>query len=40
MLREERGIVNAICINVDYNYLNDQVRNNPELIIFWIRCVK
>ena len=30
--KEEMGIVGAICINVDYNYLNDEVRNNPELI--------
>jgi hypothetical protein len=30
--KEEMGIVGAICINVDYNYLNDAVRNNPELI--------
>ena len=29
--KEEMGIVGAICINVDYNYLNDAVRNNPEL---------
>lgn len=30
--KEDMGIVGAICINVDYNYLNDAVRNNPESI--------
>lgn len=30
--KEDMGLVGAICINVDYNYLNNVVRNNPELI--------
>ena len=29
--KDEMGIVGAICINVDYNFLNEEVRNNPEL---------
>ena len=29
--KDEMGIVGAICINVDYNFLNDEVRNNPDL---------
>ena len=29
--KENMGIVGAICINVDYNYLNEEVRNHPEL---------
>ena len=27
--REKLGLVGAICINVDYNYLDDVVRNDP-----------
>ena len=30
--QDKMGLVGAICINVDYNYINEQVRNNPELI--------
>ncbi|WP_027137294.1 PAS domain-containing protein [Gaetbulibacter saemankumensis] len=30
--KDDMGIVGAICINVDYHYLNEEVRNNPELI--------
>jgi predicted transcriptional regulator YheO len=30
--KDNIGIVGAICINVDYNYLNNEVRNNPVLI--------
>ncbi len=30
--KDKMGIVGAICINVDYNYINDKVRNDPELI--------
>lgn len=30
--KDTMGIVGAICINVDYNYLNDKVRNDPKLI--------
>lgn len=28
--KENTGLVGAICINVDYNYLNEVVRNDPE----------
>ena len=28
--RENYGLVGAICINVDFNYLNEEVRNNQE----------
>jgi hypothetical protein len=30
--KDKMGLVGAICINVDYNYLNDEVRNAPNLI--------
>ncbi|NND51371.1 MAG: hypothetical protein HKN54_03135 [Flavobacteriaceae bacterium] len=30
--KENMGLVGAICINVDYNYLNEEVRNDPKLI--------
>lgn len=30
--KDKMGLVGAICINVDYNYLNDEVRNNPKLM--------
>jgi predicted transcriptional regulator YheO len=30
--QDKMGLVGAICINVDYNYINEQVRNNPQLI--------
>ena len=30
--KDKMGIVGAICINVDYNFLNEEVRNNPKLI--------
>lgn len=30
--KDKMGLVGAICINVDYNYLNDEVRNDPKLI--------
>jgi predicted transcriptional regulator YheO len=26
------GLVGAICINVDYNYINEKVRNDPTLV--------
>jgi len=29
--KEKMGIVGAICINVDYNYIHDVVRNDPVL---------
>jgi len=30
--KDRMGIIGSICINVDYNYLNDVVRNDPEKI--------
>jgi predicted transcriptional regulator YheO len=30
--RKNFGLVGAICINVDYHYLNDEVRNNPATL--------
>lgn len=30
--KDKMGLVGAICINVDYNYLNDEGRNDPNLI--------
>ena len=30
--REEYGLVAAICINVDYNYLDQQVRNDEKVL--------
>jgi len=30
--KDKMGIVGSICINVDYNYLNDAVRNDPKKI--------
>lgn len=29
--KEGEGLIGAICINVDYNYLDEEVRNNPAL---------
>jgi predicted transcriptional regulator YheO len=28
--REKLGLVGAVCINVDYHYLNEVIRNDPE----------
>ena len=28
--REKLGLVGAVCINVDYHYLDEVVRNDPE----------
>lgn len=30
--KDEMGLIGAICINVDYNYLNDEVRNDSKLM--------
>ncbi|WMI69371.1 PAS domain-containing protein [Mangrovimonas sp. YM274] len=30
--KEKDGLVGAICINIDYNYINDEVRRNPQLM--------
>jgi len=30
--REDFGLVGAVCINVDYNYLNEEVRNNEKAL--------
>ncbi|MCF1193026.1 PAS domain-containing protein [Mangrovimonas sp. AS39] len=32
IFKEKTGLVGAICINVDYNYLQKKVKKNPELI--------
>ena len=37
--KEKMGIVGAICINVDYNYLNDKVRNNTELMNKFLNAI-
>lgn len=29
--KEDMGLVGAICMNIDYNYIDEEVRNNPEL---------
>ena len=29
--REGLGLVGAICINIDYHYIDQEVRNNPEI---------
>jgi predicted transcriptional regulator YheO len=30
--RENHGLVGAICINVDFHYLNEEVRHNPDAL--------
>jgi len=30
--KDTDGLIGAICINVDYNYLDQEVRNNPEIL--------
>lgn len=30
--REDFGLVGAVCINVDYNYLDEEVRNNADAL--------
>ncbi|MDH3322956.1 MAG: hypothetical protein OEM04_08195, partial [Flavobacteriaceae bacterium] len=30
--KDDMGIIGAICINVDYNYINDVVRNDAKLM--------
>ena len=37
ILRKEFGIVGAICINIDANYLTDEVMQNKERIEAWFR---
>ena len=37
--KEKMGLVGAICINVDYNYLNDEVRNDPKLINDFLNAI-
>lgn len=37
--KDKMGLVGAICINVDYNYLNDEVRNDSKLINDFLNSV-
>jgi predicted transcriptional regulator YheO len=37
IMRKEFGVVGAICINIDTNYLNDEVVKNQEQIETWFR---
>ena len=37
ILRKDFGIVGAICINIDANYLTDEVMQNKERIEAWFR---
>lgn len=37
ILRKEFGVVGAICINVDVNYLTDEVMKNQERIETWFK---
>src|SRR5947209_4715326 len=37
IVRKEFGIVGAICINVDANYLTDEVMQNKERIEAWLK---
>ncbi|WP_053976984.1 PAS domain-containing protein [Mangrovimonas xylaniphaga] len=30
--KEKDGLIGAICINIDYNYINDEVRHNPKIM--------
>lgn len=30
--KDKMGIIGAICINVDYNYINDEIRNDSKLM--------
>src|SRR5205823_518531 len=37
ILRKDFGIVGAICINIDVNYLTDEVMQNKERIEAWFK---
>ncbi len=37
--RENYGLVGAICINVDVNYLKDEIRNNPDYLDAFINAL-
>src|SRR6202790_5571737 len=37
IIRKEFGIVGAICINLDTNYLNEEVMKNQEQIAAWFK---
>jgi predicted transcriptional regulator YheO len=37
IIRKEFGVVGAICINVDVNYLTDEVRKSQERIEAWFK---
>ena len=37
--RDRYGLVGAICINVDYNYINDEVRNSQEKLDAFLNTI-
>ncbi|PYL63612.1 MAG: hypothetical protein DMF25_10065, partial [Verrucomicrobia bacterium] len=37
IIRKEFGVVGAICINVDVNYLTDEVMKNQERVEAWFK---
>jgi predicted transcriptional regulator YheO len=37
IIRKEFGVVGAICINIDANYLTEEVLNNRDQIVAWFR---
>ncbi len=37
--RENYGLVGAICINLDVNYLNEEIRNNTEKLDAFIKAL-
>lgn len=37
--REKFGLVGAICINVDYNFINDEVRNDVESLNAFLNSI-
>ena len=37
--RENYGLIGAICINVDYNYINDEVRSSNEKLDSFINSI-
>lgn len=37
--KDTMGIVGAICINVDYNYINEVVRNDPKLMHLFLDAI-
>ena len=37
--RDRYGLVGAICINVDYNYINDEVRNSQQKLDAFLNTI-